>query len=574
MARSSIAEAPLRTGAEPTPEPTPEPTAGVEPPGRARDLVVAALLVVSLGATAPYFGRLMNANERPRLLQAMAWVDEAELAVDGPAARGIAAGIDVARSPIDGRLYPNKPPGGTLPAVVAYAGLRSVAALGGPTPTLRSLTIAARVLGGLVPALVLLWLLARRLRARGAGRCGDAAVLVLALATPLAAYARLLFGHALAACLLLAGMLLVLDATASAHAHDAHARPDPSRATAGGSSRRALVGGMLAASAITVEYAAAFAGLPLAVLLAWRLRRGAPRGPLVAALVGALVPVGALAAYHAAVFGQPWSTGYHHVTDAGFARTHGEGLLGLAWPTSTSSFEHLVSPWGGLLVWAPLVALGLGMALWQWRALDVEERVATAVLLVLTVVVMGLGPTGGWRVGPRYLVLAMPLAAYGLVRLLHAVREHPWRAAAVLGVALASGMLDVLAATLFPHLVPHGNPWADLLLPLAVEGRMPYSLVPGAGGVARWALALVVLVPLSLLGWGLVRCLVPPAPARARRTAVVVGLGVAIAAGLSTAALALPGHPQAARDLADVRSIWEPDGPRPALDRPLPPLFE
>jgi hypothetical protein len=570
VARPSIAEAPLGTGAEPTPEPTP----GVEPPGRARDLVVAALLAASLGATAPYFGRLMNANERPRLLQAMAWVDEAELAVDGPAARGIAAGIDVARSPIDGRLYPNKPPGGTLPAVVAYAGLRSVAALGGPTPTLRSLTIAARVLGGLVPVLVLLWLLARRLRARGAGRGGDAAVLVLALATPLAAYARLLFGHALAACLLLAGMLLVLDATAGANAHDAQARPDPARATAGGSSRRALVGGMLAASA--VEYAAAFAGLPLAVLLAWRLRRGAPRGPLVAAIVGALVPVVALAGYHAAVFGKPWSTGYHHVTDAGFARTHGEGLLGLAWPTGTSLFEHLVSPWGGLLVWAPLVALGLGMALWQWRALDVEERVATAVLVVLTVVVMGLGPTGGWRVGPRYLVLAMPLAAYGLVRLLHAVRERPWQAGVVLGVALASAMLDVLAATLFPHLVPHGNPWADLLLPLAIEGRMPYSVVPGAGGVAPWALALVVLVPLSLLGWGLVRGLVPPAPAvsRARRTAVVVGLGVAIAAGVSIAALALPGHPQAARDLADVRSIWEPDGPRPTPERELAPLFE
>lgn len=547
-------------------------------PTRREDLVVAVLLALSLAATAPYFGRLMNANERPRLLQAMAWVDEAELAVDGPAARGIAAGVDVARSPVDGRLYPNKPPGGTLPAVVAYAGLRTVDALGGPTPTLRSLTLAARVLGGLVPTLVLLWLVARRLRARGAGRCGDAAVLVLALATPLAAYARLLFGHALTACLLFAGMLLVLDATAPSRrpaAREPTGDP-PTGLAAVPSWRRALAGGVLAASAITVEYAAAFAGLPLAVLLAWRLRHGASRRALAAAVGGALAPVAALAGYHTVVFGQPWATGYHHVTDASFARTHGEGLLGLAWPTLGSLFEHLVSPWGGLVVWAPLIVVGMGMAVWRWRSLDAEERVATAILVVLTAVVMGLGQTGGWRVGPRYLVLAMPMAVYGLVRLLHGVRGRPVAAAIVLGVALASALLDVLAATLFPHLVPHGNPWADLLLPLAAEGRMPYSLVPGAGGSAPWALALVVLGPLSLLGWGLVRCLVPPEPASARptRAAIVVLLGLAVAMGLAIAGLGPAEHPEAAHDLDAVRSIWEPDGPRPAPALVLAPLPE
>jgi len=539
-----------------------------EPARRGQDLAVALLVAASLGTAWPYFGRLMNANERPRILQAIAWVDDAELAVDGPAARGIAAGVDVARSPVDGRLYPNKPPGSTLPAVVAYAGLRAVAAVGGPTPTLRSVTISARVLGGLLPALVLLGLAARRLRARGAGRCGDAAVLLLALCTPLTVYARSLFGHALAGCLLLAGLLLVLDGTAP--------QGSEGGASSASGSRRALAGGTLAASAITVEYAAAFAGLPLAGLLIWRLRQGAPRRPLVAAVVGALLPVAVLAGYHTVVFGGPLSTGYHHVTDAGFARTHGEGLLGLGLPTGTSLFEHLVSPWGGLLVWAPLVALALGVALWRWRSLDAEERVGTAVLAVLVVIVIGLAQTGGWRVGPRYLVLAMPMAIYGLVRLLHGVRGRPVLAGLVLGVALASAALDALAANLFPHLVPHGNPWADLLVPLAAEGRMPWSLVPWAGGIAPWALALVVLVPLALVGWSLARCLVPdePAQSRARRIAGVLALGVGLAAGLLVAGLGLPRHPEAAGDLAAVRSIWEPDGPRPPLDPVLVPLQE
>jgi hypothetical protein len=124
--------------------------------------------------------------------------------------------------------------------------------------------------------------------------------------------------------------------------------------------------------------------------------------------------------------------------------------------------------------------------------------------------------------------------------------------------------------------VPHGNPWADLLLPLAAEGRMPYSVLPGAGGVAPWALALVVLAPVLLLAWSLMRCLVPrePARSRAQRAAVVMGLGVAIAAGLLLAALEWPEHPEAAADLAAVQSIWEPDGPRPAPERVLAPLPE
>src|SRR5690606_27950951 len=224
-----------------------------------------------------------------------------------------------------------------------------------------------------------------------------------------------------AAALLLGGTLWLLDGTSPAHP----------------SGRRALAGGMLAASAVAVEYLAAFAGLPLMGLLAWRLHRGAPRGPLLLAVVGALLPVLALAGYHTVVFGAPWATGYHHVVDAGFVRTHGQGLLGLGLPTGSSLFEHLLSPWGGLLVWAPLVAIGLVAALWRLGELDEEERVATAVLLLLTVIVASLAQTGGWRVGPRYLVLAMPMALYGMVRVLAAVRGRPVLAAVVLGVTLA-----------------------------------------------------------------------------------------------------------------------------------------
>lgn len=514
---------------------------------------MALLLLISLGVTAPYFSRLMNANERPRVLQAIAWVDAAELAVDGPAARGIRPGIDVSRSPVDGRLYPNKPPGATVPAVVGYAALRLVAAVGGPEPSLRSTTIAARVLGGLLPTMVLLLWLARRLRARGAGPAGDAAVLIVALATPLTSYARLLFGHSLAACLVLLGAMLVVDGLRE---------PE-------GDARRALLGGVLAASAITVEYAAAFAGLPLAVLVIAKWRGGTPWRVVAAAVVGACLPVLALAAYHAAVFGSPWATGYHHVVDADFAQTHAQGLLGLGLPTGTSLFEHGLSPWGGLLVWAPLVAVGLGAGLWQWSSLDLEARLATAMLAMFTLIVLGLQQTGGWRVGPRYLVLAMPLAAYGLVPALRWAQERSVVAMILLGVAIASTVLNALAANLFPHLIPHGNPLADVLLPLVAEGRAPSSLLPGA-----WlTLVTVLLVPVALVTLALAQSFADTsADATPVRPAFVVAMGGAIAAAILALGCTMPSHPEADGDLAAIHSIWEPGGARSPRHVPLTPL--
>src|SRR5687767_10979724 len=73
-----------------------------------------------LFASFPYFEQTRNANERPRIMQAMALVDTGEWAIDGVAARGLEAGPDTARSKVDGRLYPNKPPGATLVAAVGY----------------------------------------------------------------------------------------------------------------------------------------------------------------------------------------------------------------------------------------------------------------------------------------------------------------------------------------------------------------------------------------------------------------------------------------------------------------------
>jgi hypothetical protein len=491
-------------------------------------------LALMLGSAFPYLESMMNANERPRILQAIAFVDTGELAVDGPGARGIDPGIDVARSPVDGRLYPNKPPGTSVAAAIAWV----IARAGDGPIALRDVTRSARMIGGLLPTLLLCGFLLRRLGRTHHRAVVVAAVVLYAVATPVASYARLLFGHQLAACLLFVGTAFSIDAMRSSV---------PRRALV-----LAFAGGLLAGAAVTVEYTAAFAGVPLGAWMIWRARHDRRLAPVAVAVAGALVPIALLALYHTAVFGHPLSTGYHHVVDPGFAQIHARGLLGLSWPTLASLHEHLVSPWGGLLYWAPLVPLAVGVSLARFRRLTEDERLFAVIFVVMLVVTLGLSQSGGWRVGPRYLVVAFPFAVPAIARLLESAREHVLACAGVVALAGWSAAINLLAAHLFPHLVPEGNPLADLLLPLLLEGFAPHDVLASIVGGPRAALVLGLVLGMGAVGLSLAA--VVPVGSRAR----VLGLGAVAAVLVFGAALRLPAGRDAESTLVSVQSIWEP----------------
>lgn len=523
-------------------------------------LVVAAVL----GGTWPYFEGLLDANERPRLLAGIGLIEAGSFAVDGPWAEGIAAGPDLARA-ADGRLVPNKPPGATLVAALAYLLSKGIAVVSDNGLTLRLYTNLARLLGGLLPTLILAALVWRHERAwaihRGHGPGGstaaadkarvDLATLAWLLATPTWSYAKLNFGHALAACLLGAGLLRLAGRPG--------ARID---------ARDAALAGFLCASAVAVEYTAVFAGPAIAAWLLWR-ERGRAR-VIAAAVLGAALPIASLAGYHAAVFGSPWVTGYHRAAQHEFALIHSRGLLGLQLPSATSVFEHLISPWGGLLVWAPLCLFGLFGGVYAARSTDEQaadlagERarqllfvsVAASLLLVL----IGLEQGGGWRVGPRYYVLAMPLTVAGLIA---ALRElaRPGRGlgfALLLGLLLAALISNFLAANWFPHLIPHGNPLADLLLPLVRDARVPHGLSPYV--VLTLALALVIVTLLRV-----------QRSAAVERWPWLVGLGLGVVL-FGAQVIGPQSDPDAELELEAIESLWEPDAsgrlpPSRKLDR-------
>jgi hypothetical protein len=507
-------------------------------------------LALVLLAAFPYFEQVRNANEIPRLLQAMSLVEAGEWAIDSPSRRGIPTGPDVARSPVDQRLYPNKPPGASVVGAAGYA----LARLGDEPPTLREFTWWARLLAGVVPTLILAAFAWSRLRPFYPPLVCATAIVLVVLGTPLFAYSRLFYGHALAACLLYVGVVLL------------------ERGLVREELLGLALGGLASASAITVEYGAAFAGLPIAAVLLWPVVRpgvsSSARGKALlhalVALAGAVIPVAFLALYQRAVFGSPWATGYHYAADPSFAELHGQGLLGLGLPRWDNVVTHLLSLETGLLVWSPLVVFAcIGLVrLSRHRGPNTRgARLRLAIFLVILLMGLGLSFEGGWRVGPRYLVVALPMLIMGVAEFITAWRDHPRFVASglVLGlfnVAVVWSLLaNSLAATLWPHIDPTNiaEPFGAVLLPLWTHGFAPYGFPSWVRGGSTLAIAVPVGVGVGLTMYS---------AARLRPQLILLpmllgaGLGIVILVGIVPRSVVA--HPLTERNLFYIEGVYEP----------------
>lgn len=516
--------------------------------------LLGAVALVLLAAF-PYFEQIRNANELPRLLQAMSLVEQGEWAIDGASRRELPTGPDVARSPKDHRLYPNKPPGASVVGALAYV----IARVGAEPPTLREFTWWARLLAGVVPVLIIVGLAWVQLGRTYARSVSAAAILLFVFGTPMFAYARLFYGHALAACLLYAGVVAIERGYSDA--------------------RGGLLGlgAGLAATAITVEYGAAFAGLPIALMLMWPIfrnrrvrdhrRAGAKQAAL--ALGCALIPIVALALYQRAVFGSALATGYHHAADPGFAKLHGQGLLGLGAPRWSNVVTHLLSPNTGLLVWSPLVVIAVfGLARLAWHGpsstTQREARLHLGIFAVVVLVGLGLSFQGGWRIGPRYLVVALPMLILGLAEYIAwglELARPRWRALviALLGAAASWSLVaNSLAATLWPHLDPTNiaEPFGAVLLPLWRHGLGPYGIPSWFRGGISFSLALPIGLALGVLTWALAR--------GREHLRVSLVLSFALGAGLGALVPTLviprvvPAHPKTERNSTYIEKVYEP----------------
>jgi hypothetical protein len=233
-----------------------------------------------------------------------------------------------------------------------------------------------------------------------------------------------------------------------------------------------MAAGALLAGAVVVEYPAALPGAVIGIYAIFIARRWQTVAWLAA---GAALPAIALALYHAVNFGSPLALPYDFSTQ----HNRSQGFfMGLGVPQLGALASILVTPYRGLFFSAPWLALALPGGVRLWRARRAEAAVCLAIaLLFLWLNASLVDWEGGWAMGPRYLVPAIPflvVLAAGLAlpaRVRPALSRAGWAAAAALVIYSAFFML---VGTAVKPEVPVGekHPFGSYLLPRFAKGNL------------------------------------------------------------------------------------------------------
>jgi hypothetical protein len=194
---------------------------------------------------------------------------------------------------------------------------------------------------------------------------------------------------------------------------------------------------------------------------------------------------------------------------------------------------------------------------------------------------LGLSFEGGWRIGPRYLVIALPMLIVGLAEFIARWRDDPRPVLDAAGIGLLalaaswSLLANGLAASLWPHIDPTNiyEPFGAVLLPLWRDGFGPYGLPTMFRGGLVFSVVGPILLGVAALGW---------AAGFVRPQVVLVPMMIGVAAGIATIVLIIPravvAHPKTERNLQYIERVYEPrvhDGKRvPGKTRVLAPLRE
>ena len=506
------------------------------------DTATAALLGLILLWPNPHLPGLRPPNELSRVYATRALVDDHTLSIDGPMKRQ--GGItDFAER--EGRRYSDKAPGLSLLAAPIYGLLRLIWSPGQLSN--RTLILLFRWILIVGPSLGFIALLAPWLRSIGIrSPIARATQVAYGLGTPAFAYAMKFVGHQAAAWMI--GLALMA-----------------AWAARGGRRSFPAAAGLLSGMAAITEYPAAPMVGVLAALVGLRSRR--PGADLMAFGLGALGPLTVLAAYHTVAFGAPWLTGYHFIKNPSFSGHHVGGIAGVGWPRRDALIGVLFSSHRGLLVVAPWLVFSLG-GLFALRRRDLRPLVIVLALhgLLHLWVATGFGYwLGGWSVGPRHLVAALPsfavLAGLGWDRF-----RGTSLAAVAAGWALASCLIGLGVATTypgFPEDVLH--PLRDLTWPMLARGQFSHSVGSGLGLPPAWGMGLVFFLAVPLAAVVMARAL----ESRGKRTRWGSGI-VGWVAVLTLAAVLWSGPPPT--DQARFRvawltqRMWSPAHPSPAFD--------
>jgi hypothetical protein len=381
-----------------------------------------------------------------------------------------------------GAVPPNRNAGQPYPAAMTGIPLRAIWQMG----------LWAVVL----PSLLLL-VLVRRTVERYEPGLGTACAAILGLGTLLLPFSTLLFAHALAALLIFASFVLLLD---------------------GGSGFvRIAAAGALAGLAVSTDIPLAIPAAALGVYAAAR----SPRARRVVEYgAGGLIGLLPLLLFDWWAFGTPFHLPYSGQPGQGAAGGWAqEGFFGLGKPSPRMAVELLLSQ-RGLFVLTPVTAAGLAGIYLLWR----QGLRAEAVLIgtmSLAVIVWDSGrihyafALGGWVPGPRFLIPLLPFLCFALAPVL---RRLPATVAVLAAVSIGAMAVATAAEPLI------GNDDTRSWLVRIVHGNFAATVL-SLGGVGHGWLAILPFFAFVLVGAGAAVAATPPLPV-GRRDLVVAAVAL------------------------------------------------
>ena len=449
------------------------------------------ILGVTLLLTFGYFHRDGGFNQNTRFDLTRAIVEHGSIVIDPY------HGNTLDKAVRDGHYYCDKPPGVSWLAVPGYAAARAVASRGGSDPgareRLRWTFYAARLFAVSLAGVALVVIFLRTVGPLCSPGWAVFVTVALALGTLVFPYSTVFYGHTLAAAALFWSFSVLLR----------HRRGPAMSAPVA-----LLCAGVAAGVAGVADYpaflCAAFLGLYL-------LGGAAPVASAAWFTVGMALPVGALLAYHDAAFGSPLSTGFAHEALPFWREKYGAGFYGISIPRLDAIVQLTVGGRRGLFYGAPWLLLALP-GLWslirdrRWVA---EAGLVVAILLTLLALNAGLHSwDGGWTMGARYLIPAIPFLAF-------ASAFVPARLRWPLGLVLVPpSILFMLAGTAVMPEVPVFvlRPLPDFLLPYFFAGKLSvadprgeaFNLGEALGGLEGLRSLVPLLVLWCVAGAGLV----------------------------------------------------------------------
>jgi hypothetical protein len=298
-------------------------------------------------------------------------------------------------------------------------------------------------------------------------------------------YANAFLGHQLAAALLFGAFYVLF-------------RTNPLAV----STSQLLLAGCLLGYAFITEYPAILIVLPLLGYAAFRLRTRP--ASLVWVMLGTVPSLGLLAWYDYTIYGTVLPMGYSY--SALWQAEHSTGFLSLTYPRLSVAWELLFGTYRGLFNLSPALLFAVPGFVYLWR--ERHNRVEGLISLVAFLAFLAFNSAscmwwGGFAVGPRYLLPALPFLVWPIAFYL---RQHQGRGTIIYLIAASLSLASVWAQTLGGRIFPRYErvPLVEVSLPNLIKGNIARNLGM-LMGLSGWASLLPLLLGMAILGCGLWR---------------------------------------------------------------------